>query len=103
MKNRVQSSYFLFALITSLVGLNWFMWGPLLSSIVEPRYKISGFTLALFISSVPLALVIMSYFAGSLADKNPKRTTITAATMLGVTTILRPFTAVNFTALLIMQ
>jgi len=103
MKNKVQSSYFLFALITSLVGLNWFMWGPLLSSIVESRYKISGFALALFISSVPLALVIMSYFTGSLADKNPKRTTIIAATMLGVTTILRPFTAGNFTALLIMQ
>jgi MFS family permease len=103
MKSRVQSTYFLFALITSLIGLNWFMWGPLLSSVIEPRYKISGFAMALFISSVPLALVFLSYFTGSFADKDPKRTTIIAAIILGVTTLIRPFMIASFPALLIMQ
>lgn len=103
MKNKIQITYLLFSLITALIGFNWFMWGPLLSSILEPQYHVSGFELALFISSVPLALVILSYFTGSLADKNPKRTTITAAIILGVTTMIRPFMAYNFITLLITQ
>ena len=100
---KVKGAYFLFALITSIIGFNWFMWGPLLSSVIEPKYKISGFALALFISSVPLALVFLSYFTGSFADKNPKRTTITAAAILGVTTLIRPFTIGSFLTLLLMQ
>ncbi len=103
MKSKAKSSYFLFALVTSIIGFNWFMWGPLLSSVIEPKYKISGFALALFISSVPLALVFLSYFTGSFADKNPKKTTITAAAILGVTTLIRPFTIGSFPALLLVQ
>ncbi len=93
-------SYIGFAGITALIGLNWFMWGPLLGSVIEPKYKVSGFLLALFITSVPLALVFLSYFAGSLADKDPKKTTMTSALLLLIAVILRPFTLFNFYFLL---
>jgi MFS family permease len=98
--NRV---FLLFGLLTSFIGFNWFMWGPILSSVIEPKYKVSGFIVALFISSVPLMLVVLSYFAGSLADTNPKRTTTIAALFLAVTTILRPFAIGNFYLLLALQ
>ncbi len=94
------ASYIGFAGITALIGLNWFMWGPLLASVVEPKYKVSGFLLALFITSVPLSLVFLSYFAGSLADRDPKKTTIISAVLLLIAVILRPFTVFNFYFLL---
>ncbi len=93
-------TYLGFAGITALIGLNWFMWGPLLGSVIEPKYKVSGFLLALFITSVPLALVFLSYFAGNLADKDPKKTTIISSTLLLIAVIVRPLTLFNFYALL---
>ncbi len=92
-----------FAFITALIGFNWFMWGPLLSSVIGPRYKVSGFLLALFISSVPIMLVFLSYFVGSMADINPKKTTTIAAYILLIAVLLRPFTLFNFYALLLDQ
>ncbi len=99
-KSFVLRSYIGFAGITAFIGLNWFMWGPLLGSVVGPKYNVSGFLLALFISSVPLALVFLSYFAGDLADRDPKKTTVISALILLVAVIIRPFTLFNFYFLL---
>lgn len=96
-------TYFAFALITALVGFNWFMWGPLLGSFIEPTYHVSGFLLALFIASVPIMLVFLSYSAGSLADTDVKKTTTIAALVMAITVMIRPFTIGNFYALLIIQ
>ncbi len=96
-------AYFAFALITALVGFNWFMWGPLLGSFIEPTYHVSGFLLALFITSVPIMLVLLSYSTGSLADTDVKKTTIIAALIMAITVIIRPFTIGNFYALLTIQ
>ncbi len=93
-------SYAGFATITGLIGINWFMWGPLLGSVIGPKYKVSGFLLALFISSVPIALVFLSYFVGDLADKDPKKSTVIASLILLVAVIIRPFTVSNFYLLL---
>jgi MFS family permease len=89
-----------FAFITALIGFNWFMWGPLLSSVIEPKYKVSGFLIALFISSIPIMLVLLSYFVGSMADKDPKKTTIITSIILLLTVLARPFTLFNFYVLL---
>jgi predicted MFS family arabinose efflux permease len=93
-------SYTGFALITALIGFNWFMWGPLLKSIVEPKYHVSGFLLALFISSVPIMLVFLSYSVGDMADRDPKKTTIIASSILLFSVLLRPLTTFNFYVLL---
>ncbi len=92
-----------FALITALIGFNWFMWGPLLGSVVEPQYKVSGFLLALFISSVPIMLVLFSYFVGSMADVDPRKTTVIASSILLIAVIVKPFTLFNFYVLLLDQ
>ena len=96
-------AYVSFAIVTALIGFNWFMWGPLLGSVVEPTYKVSGFLLALFISSPPIMLVILSYFVGSLADRDTKKTTIITALLVAVTVLIRPFAIKNFYALLAIQ
>lgn len=103
MKNKASVMYFLFAIITSLVGFNWFMWGPILGPIVETQYRVSGFVVTLFISAVPLMLVLLSYFAGNLADIDPKRTTIISAAVLGITSLIKPFFSFNFFALLLVH
>ena len=95
--------YLLFTIVTALIGLNWFMWGPLLGSVIEPTYKVSGFLLALFISSPPIMLVIFSYFVGNLADRDAKKTTIITALLMTITVLIRPFTIKNFYALLTIQ
>ncbi len=103
MRNKASVMYFLFAIITSLVGFNWFMWGPILGPIVETQYRVSGFVVTLFISAVPLMLVLLSYFAGNLADIDPKRTTIISAAILGITSLIKPFFSFNFFALLLVH
>jgi len=96
-------AYLSFALITALIGFNWFMWGPLLGSVVEPMYHVSGFLIALFISSPPIMLVFFSYFVGSLADRDTKKSTIIAALLMAITVLARPFVIKNFYALLLIQ
>lgn len=103
MRNKASVMYFLFAIITSLVGFNWFMWGPILGPIVETQYRVSGFVVTLFISAVPLMLVLLSYFAGNLADIDPKKTTIISAAILGITSLIKPFFSFNFFALLLVH
>ncbi len=100
-KNRSGSlAYAGFAFITALIGFNWFMWGPLLGSTLEPHYKVSGFLLALFISSIPIMLVLFSYFVGNMADRDSKKTTIISSLILLITVLVRPFTLFNFYVLL---
>ncbi len=99
-KNFSILSYTGFAIVTALIGFNWFMWGPLLGSVIEPKYHVSGFLLALFISSVPIMLVFLSYFVGDLADRNPRKTTIISSTILLIAVLIRPLLLSNFYMLL---
>ena len=99
-KNFSILSYTGFALITALIGFNWFMWGPILGSVIKPKYHVSGFLLALFISSVPIMLVLFSYFVGNLADRDPRRTTIISSIILLIAVLIRPLLISNFYMLL---
>jgi predicted MFS family arabinose efflux permease len=103
MEEKSNLVFYLFALITAMIGLDWFMWGPIIHSVVEPKYNAPLFLLTIFISAIPLMLVIFSYFSGNLADKDPKRTTIIASILLAVTSLMKPFVLFNFDALLIIH
>lgn len=101
MKRNSNFVFYSFAFITGMIGFNWFMWGPIIHSVVLPKYNIPSFLVTIFISAIPLMLVLFSYFSGNLADKNPKKTTIIASLLLGFTSILKPFSLFSFNALLI--
>ncbi|MGC9124921.1 MAG: MFS transporter, partial [Caldisericaceae bacterium] len=103
MEKKSNLIFYSFALITAMIGFDWFMWGPIIHSVVEPRYNAPVFLLTIFISAIPLMLVIFSYFSGNLADRDPKRTTIIAALLLGITSLAKPFVLFNFDALLIVH
>ncbi len=103
MEKKSDLIFYAFALITAMVGFDWFMWGPIIHSIVLPKYNVPSFLVAIFISAIPLMLVLFSYFSGNLADKNPKRTTIIAAVLLGVTSLVKPFMLFSFYALLLVH
>ena len=95
--------FFLFGLVTFLIGFNWFIWGPILVPIVEPNFHVKPVLAELLITAVPLLLVVFSYFTGTLADRSPKRSTAIAAILLGIFTLLRGIFSFNFLSLLIMN
>lgn len=101
MKKDSNFVFYSLAFVTGMIGFNWFMWGPIIHSIVLPRYNVPSVLVTVFISAIPLMLVLFSYFAGNLADKNPKRTTIIAAILLGATSIFKVFSLFSFYALLV--
>ncbi len=81
--------FVLFGIITLLIGFNWFMWGPILKEFVEEGMGVKPVIAEFLITSVPLLLVLFSYFTGSFADVSPKKSTITASILLGVFVFLR--------------
>jgi len=93
--------FILFGFITLLIGFNWFMWGPILKPIVEDSLKVKPVIAEFFITSVPLLLVLFSYFAGRLADISPKKSTTIASILLGVFSLLRGLLSFNFTLMFI--
>lgn len=95
--------FYLFGLVTFLIGFNWFIWGPILVPIVEPNFQVKPVLAELLITAVPLLLVVFSYFTGTLADRSPKRSTAIAAILLGIFTLLRGIFSFNFLSLLIMN
>lgn len=95
--------FYLFGLVTFLIGFNWFIWGPILVPIVEPNFHVKPVLAELLITAVPLLLVVFSYFTGTLADRSPKRSTAIAAILLGIFTLLRGIFSFNFLSLLIMN
>ncbi len=103
MKKSSNLIFYAYALVTAMIGFNWFMWGPIIHSVVLPKFNAPSFLVTIFISAIPLMLVIFSYFTGRLADKDPKRTTLIAALLMGITSILKPFSLFSFYALLIVH
>ncbi len=103
MKKSSNFIFFTYALVTATVGFDWFMWGPIIHSEAFSAYKASPFFLTVFLSAIPLMLVLFSYFAGNLADRDPKRSTTIAAVILGTTSLLKPLVSFNFYSLLILH
>jgi len=97
------SIFFLFGLVTFLIGFNWFLWGPILVPIVEPNFGVSSVAAELLITAVPLLLVVFSYFTGALADRSPKKSTTIASILLGIFALLRGIFSFSFISLLIMN